>query len=155
MDAFADVRIFALSLHPAGAGELALSWEIGRGGSQGRTAIRGLYLAVAQRASAVNDPGADSCSSAFLRGVNRGIARRSVARKLLLVPRQPTSRPRLDLMHVPLPVWHEGPADVFPASPRCRTMVGIYPLHAARLGIPYFDMTEDEWEAEHARSEDV
>ena len=27
--------------------------------------------------------------------------------------------------------------------------------YAARLGIPCFDMTEDEWEAEHARSEEI
>ena len=27
--------------------------------------------------------------------------------------------------------------------------------YAARLGIPYFDMTEDEWETEHARSEEI
>jgi predicted HTH domain antitoxin len=25
--------------------------------------------------------------------------------------------------------------------------------HASRLGIPFFEMTEDEWEAERARSE--
>jgi hypothetical protein len=27
--------------------------------------------------------------------------------------------------------------------------------YAARLGIPYFDMTEDEWTTEHARSEEI
>ena len=27
--------------------------------------------------------------------------------------------------------------------------------YAARLGIPYFDMTEDEWTTEHARSETI
>lgn len=34
------------------------------------------------------------------------------------------------------------------------TRWGFVP-YAARLGIPYFDMTEDEWEAERKRSEGV
>ena len=27
--------------------------------------------------------------------------------------------------------------------------------YATRLGIPYFEMTEDEWKTEHARSEEI
>jgi predicted HTH domain antitoxin len=34
------------------------------------------------------------------------------------------------------------------------TRWGFVP-YAARLGIPYFDMTEDEWEAEHERSQKI